>query len=343
MERPSASAPYEYVETTSQEMTIEVLGQRLLTGRQAIAEAALLSSYVLHQKTEKYAEAKICNGLSGERSLASMPQLRNVLDEGYVRFPFRFSSAFSLSTTLTTLQVNSCLHDSQQGSHSHSHSHSQSHTRSLSLSLTFSYLLLYCRYAALDEMIAYTAGVEKRLNVCLSTGTLPDADLVDAISVAKIKCIEVAVERTHKLRLEVGSYALMHDTGFELVDMLLCCKFAEGDSRILQQKLTRDRLFALKKQGTMAAIMAALPVLGGADAEEARAALSLGRTLGAAKGKEALSEAMDLNWKEVYGLADAVAARHIRDGEKLSFVEGPVVERLVRGATEFDASWKEKL
>ena len=216
-------------------------------------------------------------------------------------------------------------------------------TLALSLSLTFSYLLLYCRYAALDEMIAYTAGVEKRLNVCLSTGTLPDADLVDAISVAKIKCIEVAVERTHKLRLEVGSYALMHDTGFELVDMLLCCKFAEGDSRILQQKLTRDRLFALKKQGTMGAIMAALPVLGGADAEEARAALSLGRTLGAAKGKEALSEAMDLNWKEVYGLADAVAARHIRDGEKLSFVEGPVVERLVRGATEFDASWKEKL
>jgi hypothetical protein len=38
----------------------------------------------------------------------------------------------------------------------------------------------------------------------------------------------------------------MNDTGFELVDMFLCCKFAEGDSRILQQKLTRDRLKRLR-------------------------------------------------------------------------------------------------
>lgn len=29
---------------------------------------------------------------------------------------------------------------------------------------------------------------------------------------------------------------------FELMDMFLCCKFAEGDSRILQMKLVRDRL-----------------------------------------------------------------------------------------------------
>ena len=29
---------------------------------------------------------------------------------------------------------------------------------------------------------------------------------------------------------------------FELVDMFLCCKFAEGDSRILRMKLMRDRL-----------------------------------------------------------------------------------------------------
>ena len=58
----------------------------------------------------------------------------------------------------------------------------------------------------------------------------------------KIKCIEVAIECAHALQLEVGSYALMHDTGFELFDMLLCCKFAEGDSRILMLKMARDRL-----------------------------------------------------------------------------------------------------
>lgn len=45
------------------------------------------------------------------------------------------------------------------------------------------------------------------------TGTIPDADLVDAISVCKTRAISLAVERAHALRLEVGSYALMHKTG----------------------------------------------------------------------------------------------------------------------------------
>lgn len=49
-------------------------------------------------------------------------------------------------------------------------------------------------------------------------------------------------ELAQSLHEQVGSYALMHGTGFELMDMLLCCKFAEGDSRILQMKLARDRL-----------------------------------------------------------------------------------------------------
>jgi len=49
---------------------------------------------------------------------------------------------------------------------------------------------------------------------------------------------------------QVGSYALMHGTGFELMDMLLCCKFAEGDSRILQLKLARDRLKRVSNNST---------------------------------------------------------------------------------------------
>ena len=36
--------------------------------------------------------------------------------------------------------------------------------------------------------------------------------------------------------------------------MLLCCKFAEGDSRILQQKLTRDRLKAMQRGGAAAVL-----------------------------------------------------------------------------------------
>lgn len=66
-----------------------------------------------------------------------------------------------------------------------------------------------------------------------------------------VAAISVSIERAHRLRLEVGSYALMHNTGFELFDMWLCCKFAEGDSRILQMKLMRDRLKQVKKEGPL--------------------------------------------------------------------------------------------
>lgn len=48
----------QYVQTTNERMRIEVIGQRLLTGRQCIAEAALLSARVLHMKTEEYAKKK---------------------------------------------------------------------------------------------------------------------------------------------------------------------------------------------------------------------------------------------------------------------------------------------
>ena len=233
----------------------------------------MIAARVLHMKTEKYAESKTCNGLDGERSLSSMPQLRAVLDESY---------------------------------------------------------------RELDAMMAYTAGVEDRLNECLRGGIIPDADLVDAIAVCKIRCIDVAVQRVHTLRLEVGSYALMHGTGFELVDMFLCCKFAEGDSRILQQKLARDRLKAVAKGGVGAAVA-------GLFDEEGRSALLLASKLKpAGRDLTKLSVAMDENWRAIYGLANLIEERHIRDGVKSAFLE-PVVERLAPASVEFDGEWKEKI
>ena len=38
---------------------------------------------------------------------------------------------------------------------------------------------------------------------------------------------------------QVGSYALMGSSGFKHLDFLNCCKFAEGDSRVLMQKMVR--------------------------------------------------------------------------------------------------------
>ncbi len=50
-----------------------------------------------------------------------------------------------------------------------------------------------------------------------------------------MRCIETSIELCHRLKQEVGSFALMAGTGFERTDYLQCCKFAEGDSRILMQ------------------------------------------------------------------------------------------------------------
>jgi acyl-CoA oxidase len=269
----------EYVQVGDERMRIEVIGQRLLTGRQCIAEAALLSARVLHMKTEEYAKKKVCNGLAGETNLASMPQLRSVFEESYRQ---------------------------------------------------------------IDEMIGFTAAVEERLADCLKHGTIPDEDLVDAISVCKIRCIDVAIQRVHALRMEVGSYALMHDTGFELVDMFLCCKFAEGDSRILQQKLTRDRLKKLRDDGVMSTALKALNPMD-LESTEASTALFLGQKLApAAKDRKKMAKLMDEHWEDIYKLADQVAARHIRTQAPSSFPE-EIVERLECATTEFDSEWKDKL
>lgn len=268
----------EYVQVGSERMRIEVIGQRLLTGRLAIAEAALLSARVLHMKTESHAKQKVCNGINGEVPLAEMPQLAAV---------FRSS------------------------------------------------------YQQLDDCIAFTAGVEQRLNQCLRGGSIPDRDLVDAISVAKIKAIETSINCSNALRQEVGSYALMHGTGFELMDMFLCCKFAEGDSRILQMKLARDRLKQLAKDGLPASLSKA--VFNPEERAEVFAALSLARHFSAAGRDPAkLAKVMNERWEELYHLADLVAERHMNSGARGQFLE-PIVERLEVGSTHFDHDWKAKL
>ena len=53
--------------------------------------------------------------------------------------------------------------------------------------------------------------------------------------------MDEGIEFCHRLRQEVGSYALMSGTGFEHTDFLQCCKFAEGDSRILMMKVGPGR------------------------------------------------------------------------------------------------------
>ena len=82
--------------------------------------------------------------------------------------------------------------------------------------------------------------VETELCETLRKDTMPSLDLAEAIAVAKVSAVEMAIDHCFRLKQEVGSYALMGGTGFEQMDFLQCCKFAEGDSRILMQKMARD-------------------------------------------------------------------------------------------------------
>ena len=91
---------------------------------------------------------------------------------------------------------------------------------------------------------------ESRLCECLAADRIPPAaPLTRAIAVAKIRAVETAIELCFRLKQEVGSYALMDGTGFQHCDFLQCCKFAEGDSRILSQKLARDAFAQWNRTG----------------------------------------------------------------------------------------------
>ena len=106
----------------------------------------------------------------------------------------------------------------------------------------------------------------------------------------------------HRLRQEVGSFALMADAGFKHTDFLQCCKFAEGDSRILMSKIARDRLRLVEKGQDM-------------DADEGKQALGLALAMKKHLDNGASKQvAWDNEWKGVYELAETVMARVMKDG-----------------------------
>ena len=72
-------------------------------------------------------------------------------------------------------------------------------------------------------------------------------------------------------------------------------------------------------------------------------ALSSARALApAGRDLDKLSAAMDANWEGVYGLADRVADRVVREGDKGAFCE-PCVERLAPASARYYHDWMSKL
>ena len=235
-----------YVLKTQGVKPFEMIGQRLYTGRVAVAQAALAFRSQLFDVTKAYADGKSIPDVArtgAAPKLSGIPQLKAL-----------FAEADETAALLEDF-VNKC---------------------------------------------------EDRLAPLLRTGAVPDEELAHAIATAKVKAVEHSIDLAWRLKQEVGSYALMGSSGFKHLDFLNCCKFAEGDSRILMQKMARDRLrkFAQDlKAGT-------------ADdgTEEARLAGELAAALAPAKGDKAQQAALwDEHYLLVYALAEQMMDRTIRE------------------------------
>jgi len=226
----------QYVQTTNEKMRIEVIGQRLLTGRVAVAQAALQFTRNLYAQTKVYTSKKQCWAPGGDVTLGSIPHISALFAEA--------------EKTLSHLE-------------------------------------------------RFTLAVESKLSQCLVKSDIPSADLVQAIAVAKITAVEHSISLSFRLKQEVGSYALMGGTGFEDMDFLQCCKFAEGDSRILMQKLARDQVRIFSQQASKPAKV---------PSSMSQAEVDLCKALA-----EAGKNGWDNSWKTVYALASAVQSRVIQD------------------------------
>ena len=221
---------------------MEMIGQRLLTGRVAVAQAALVFSKKLYANTREYSDSKMCAMRGDTPYLTDVPQLKALYEEAEMRF---------------------------------------------------------------KTLDAFVDGCEENLCKYLVAGSVPAYELTRAIAVAKIKSVETCVELCHRLKQEVGSYALMSGTGFEHTDFLQCCKFAEGDSRILSQKIARDaygEFGRAKRKG--------LESVPGWSAKEMQACTAVHLAVASATGKGLSKiQAWDGAWRQVYALAESVCER----------------------------------
>jgi alkylation response protein AidB-like acyl-CoA dehydrogenase len=77
---------------------------------------------------------------------------------------------------------------------------------------------------------------ENKLTKYLRSRQLPNEELINDIAIAKIKCVEDSIKHVNTLQNEIGSYALMYESGFGERDFLTCCKFAEGDTSYFNAK-----------------------------------------------------------------------------------------------------------
>ncbi|EOD25243.1 hypothetical protein EMIHUDRAFT_450487 [Emiliania huxleyi CCMP1516] len=224
----------------------EMIGQRLYTGRIAVAQAAPQPPSHTRRKpfedTKAYPDAKpILYGTGAPLTLSSIPQLASLFEEAE---------------------------------------------------------------ATAGALEKYVASCEEELTPLLRNGGVPYRH-------GSEPTLDSSLWRTHSFLLstgvihsEVGSYALMGDSGFGSMDFLQCCKFAEGDSRVLMLKMARDRLRRYAKEAKSGAPLPA------GEEEEAALCEALAAAVGTAKGDKALeAAAWDREWRGVHALAESIMRR----------------------------------
>eukprot|EP00435_Cladocopium_sp_Y103_P018192 s1290_g4.t1 len=215
-----------YVSKVKGLTNMAMIGQRLFSGRVAVAWAAITFTRKLFEMTRKYSDQKKC-WVPKNSNLTQVPQLQH----------------------------------------------------------------LYTRAEeTLQKLEAFVASCEKQLSDCLQKDEIPPVALQEAIASAKILASETSIDLCFRLKQDVGSHALMGDTGFEQMDFLQACKFAEGDSRILMQKLARDRVRVTTPLGS---------------SEEQQLTKELQEAM---KGG---AKAWDANFEKVYDLAWLVVQRNV--------------------------------
>lgn len=234
-----------YKQLGEEPMRIEVIGQRLLTGRLAIAQAAITMVRQLFMKTANYARLKRVNTVKGKITLDQLPYINKFFQEANEQ---------------------------------------------------------------LKAQEIFSASVEARLVAHLRAGSIPDDYLVEAISVCKVRNVAVASALLHQLEEEVGSYALMAKSGFVFKDLLLCSQFAEGDSRILMQKMARDALKRASKRGLLRLAFDTFTECDPVLRRRSFNTLSLAYKVSSAAS---VKDAFYKEWESVYELANSVCDAHV--------------------------------
>ena len=91
-------------------------------------------------------------------------------------------------------------------------------------------------FHTLDRLDRFAAKVEAELCVSLLHGVLPKDRSQQAIAVLKVEAVETCIDISTSVRPQkTQTTSLYHGH-----DFLYCCKFAEGDTNALMQKMARD-------------------------------------------------------------------------------------------------------